>query len=192
MTTWDVFFDKKIKLIAKKKVILDVGGAQPFQKGLKGYEKYFTKSQFITVDFNYIYQPSITADIHSLPIKDNTIDGLICKAVLEHVYNPFEVVAEMYRVAKKNAVILVYVPFLYAYHGNNLYKDYFRYTHDGLEELFKDWRDVELQYIRGYCETVLLQMPGSFRNYFVPLARKLDTFIKTQRHVSGYYLFARK
>jgi len=32
MTEWDKFFDEKIKLIAKSKVILDAGGGGPFQK----------------------------------------------------------------------------------------------------------------------------------------------------------------
>ena len=32
MTEWDKFFDEKIKLIAKSKVILDAGGGCPFKK----------------------------------------------------------------------------------------------------------------------------------------------------------------
>ena len=61
--------------------------------------------------------PSLSADIvitpnNSLPIKDNSLDGLYCAAVLEHVENPFFVAGEIKRVVKGGGYLFIDWPFL--------------------------------------------------------------------------------
>ena len=52
----------------------------------------------------------IKADGEELPFEDNTFDRVYCSEVLEHVINPHQVVAEMRRVAKDDAVVVISVP----------------------------------------------------------------------------------
>src|SRR4051812_22240180 len=54
-----------------------------------------------------IYSP-----IHSIPRPDDTFDVILCIAVLEHVINPDECVAEMVRVLKRGGLMVASVPFL--------------------------------------------------------------------------------
>jgi SAM-dependent methyltransferase len=73
----------------------------------------------------HIYSP-----LHQIPIPDGLFDSIMCNAVLEHVVNPDEVMAEFYRVLKAGGHLYLCVPFLQPYHPDPT--DYQRYTRDGL------------------------------------------------------------
>lgn len=117
MTKWEKFFDEKIKEIAKGKIVFDIGGGSRFQKGLTPYKKYFANCDYKTIDIDAKQKLDILADAHNLPIPANSADGVICKAVLEHVKNPFLVADEIYRILKPGGKCFVYAPFLFPYHG---------------------------------------------------------------------------
>jgi SAM-dependent methyltransferase len=76
----------------------------------------------------------IFSPIHAIPVEDGAFDTVLCVAVLEHVINPDECVAEMFRVIKSGGRIIASVPFLQPEH--KVPTDYQRYTRDGLEHLF--------------------------------------------------------
>jgi SAM-dependent methyltransferase len=76
----------------------------------------------------------VVADGHSLPFPDGSFDYVWCNAVLEHVKNPFRVAAEIERVVCPGGLVFVQVPFLENVHGWP--DDYFRYTPNGLRQLF--------------------------------------------------------
>jgi len=54
-----------------------------------------------------------------LPFQDNFFDAIICMAVMEHVYDVFSLVKEMYRVLKPGGYVVVEVPNI-AYFKNRL------------------------------------------------------------------------
>ena len=196
MTKWENFFDQKVKEIAKEKVVFDIGGGRRFQKGLAPYKKYFVNCDYKTVDINEKYKPDILADIHNLPIPDEIAGGVICKAVLEHVENPFQVVNEIYRILKPEGKCFVYVPFLYGYHGSgDKYKDYYRYTQDGIECLFKKFSKIEICPVRGHLETIVYFLPYQNKfpiNILVYSARFLDKILEnyqSKKQVSGFNVF---
>src|SRR3990172_6315003 len=110
MTHWDRFFDDKIRELSRCRVVVDVGGGKPFQKHLTVYRNLFT-GRYVSVDFTKNFDPTVVGDAHNLPIRSNVVDGLICKAVLEHVYSPERVVSELYRIGRRNSKVLIYVPF---------------------------------------------------------------------------------
>lgn len=70
-----------------------------------------------------------------LPFKDNTFDGVISMAVLEHVDDPFTCASEIIRVLKPGGRIYVVVPFLQPEHGYPSH--YFNCTRFGLRKLFE-------------------------------------------------------
>lgn len=189
MTKWDKFFDEKIRRIARQKNVLDIGGGFRFQKGLAKYQNLFKNTNYQTLDISSQYKPDIVADIHQMPLDDESVDAVICKAVLEHVHSPQKAVDEIYRILKKQGECLVYLPFLYPYHGQkDGYKDYYRYTKDGIEYLFKRFRSIETCPVRGNLETVLNLIPLPGIKIFNPLVRIFDKFLSFKQ-VSGYYVF---
>src|SRR5262249_40311586 len=76
----------------------------------------------------HIYSP-----LHSIPVEDEHFDYIFCNAVLEHVINPDEVVAEFVRVLKPGGTLYLCVPFLQPEHLDPT--DFQRYTKDGLRHL---------------------------------------------------------
>lgn len=77
----------------------------------------------------------IASPLHEIPRADGTFDGVLCIAVLEHVENPAEVVAELYRVTKPGGFLVCSIPFLQPEH--KIPTDFQRYTRDGQESLLK-------------------------------------------------------
>ncbi len=184
------FFENCLRDLAKQKLVLDIGGGTPFQKDMAKYKDWFKDCEFLTVD-QATYNPSVVADIHELPFEDEYADGALCKAVLEHTRNPFEVVDEIFRVLKKGGKLLVWLPFFYQYHGNEIYKDYYRYSQDGVEYLFRNFAEVKIVPSKGFFETWLSFAPfvGRFLSFF---GRILDKFVKINNGQSGFYVFCKK
>jgi SAM-dependent methyltransferase len=78
-----------------------------------------------------------------LPFKDNSFDGVISIAVLEHVKDPFACAREIARVLKPGGWLKCCVPFLQPLHGYPHH--YFNMTHEGLRTLFEPYLAVERQ-----------------------------------------------
>ena len=85
----------------------------------------------IAIDFVRVGDTSIVADIHKVPLQDETVDCIFCTGTLEHVEYPEKVVKEIRRVLKKNGVVYIDVPFIQCYHPDPV--DYWRFTIKGIE-----------------------------------------------------------
>ena len=90
--------------------------------------------------------PYATTDVvcyaENLPFIDNSISGVICNAVLEHIKDPFHVVKEFYRILKPGGHLKIDVNFLYPYHSSP--DHYFNMTISGVKELCKDFSPIEV------------------------------------------------
>jgi SAM-dependent methyltransferase len=75
----------------------------------------------------------IVSPLHEIPMEDGFFDAIVCNAVLEHVANPEEVMAEFARVAKPGGLLYLCVPFMQPEHRDPT--DFQRYTLDGLKLL---------------------------------------------------------
>ena len=82
----------------------------------------------------------LIGDAHNLPFKDNSFDGIIIQAVLEHTKNPQKIVEELSRVIKKKGIIYVENPFLQPFHAAP--NDYYRFTIEGNKELFRNFKII--------------------------------------------------
>lgn len=195
MKHWEIeiFLYAQLKEIAKGKVVLDVGGGSEYSKWLSEYKDLFKDCDYKTIDIFPEFNPTILGDIHTIDLPDNSIDSIICNAVLEHCYNPNLAVDQMYRILKPNGRILASAPFIYAYHGNNIYKDYYRFTKDGWKYLFRNFKDLEIVNIRGNSETMLHFLPPLIRRCkpLQGLCRVIDKRLSNNQ-VSGYFVYARK
>ncbi|RJQ31202.1 SAM-dependent methyltransferase [Candidatus Parcubacteria bacterium] len=192
---WEIFWDKKIREIAEKSdVILDVGGGRKFQKGMKKYEILFKNKKYLNMDMVAEYKPDILGDIKSIPLDDNSVDAIICKAVLEHIDDPFKAVAEMYRVLRPGGVCLVSLPFIYPYHASKgYYGDYFRFTKEGVRFMFNRFSQMEIVNIRGLAGTIINFFPiKTARKILLGMAKVIDAVIISENQVSGFNVFLKK
>lgn len=189
MSQWDLFFLNKLQEIIKYCYnILDIGSSITSPKGTKRYNIVLKNCNYKSLDIDLNVRPDIVADIHHLSLQNDSFDGVICNAVLEHVYNPIQACSEIYRILKKGGKCLVYVPFLYGYHASSSYKDYYRYTEDGIRYLFRHFTSIEICPVRGNIETVLTLTSFKAFNLITPLARFIDKYL-SYKQVSGYYAF---
>lgn len=97
--------------------------------------------------------PGRTVDVvfepgEPIPLQSNSLDGLGCFSVLEHVPQPWMLARELVRVVKPGGKLMIDYPFLQPFHGYP--NHYFNATREGLRTLFEN--DVEIVEIstRGY------------------------------------------
>lgn len=128
--------------------VLDVGGRHSPYKGRMPSTKYHV------LDTNPEFKPDLLGDIHHLKAKAEIYDTILATELLEHCYDPKQAVHEMHRILKKGGVCIASAPFIFPYHRDYSMKDYYRYTRDGMEELFKDFSRVEVIPV-GYFSTTL-------------------------------------
>jgi len=192
MNKVEKFFAEKLKIIASQKEILDIGGGVRLSKELIKYKDWFNNSHYQVLDNNPQVKPDILADAHNIPLKGSSVDAVICKSVLEHVINPQKVMEEIYRILKPSGYCLIYVPFIYPYHGNKIYKDYFRFTKDGVELLINKFSHKEMVTMRGSLESICYFLPNFVYQILKFPARYLDNIFKKSNQTSGFLIFLRK
>ncbi|GEM_PF-2680480 len=154
--------------------------------------------QIISIDIVEKTHIDLIADICDLHmIDDNSIDGIICYAILEHVYNPFKAVSELHRVLKPGGKIITFLPWLWQYHGyKDQMLDFYRFSKDGVRYLFKDFSYLEFCPIRGPIESVcvcvlnFVKMKTKFHRVFSYLIRKLE--MTNDKDPSAFNIFAIK
>lgn len=89
----------------------------------------------------------IQGDLLHLPIKNESIDAIICTGVLEHVADPHKAVWEIHRVLKCAGRVFIETPFMQTVHA--VPKDFYRWTPDGLRQLMKNFEILEIKVAAG-------------------------------------------
>ena len=133
--------------------ILDVGRSSRLAK------EQFKGGQAATLDITqYEDYPDIVDDLcNPQRLGSEEYDGVICISVLEHVYDPFAAVENLRNSLKPGGLFIGYTPFLFRYHGPKslAFKDYYRFSRDGLCYLFRDFSEVRLYAVRGRIGTAM-------------------------------------
>lgn len=193
--------NEKIKFLADYcENVLDFG------KSSRNRYSFFDINKIITSDINsFDDYPDVIDDICNIKnLKFDSFDGIICLAILEHVYSPHQAVENMYKLLKKDGYCFVYAPFILKYHApeNLKFQDYFRYSKDGLAYLFKDFSEVTIFPFRGRYSTIF-NLFGFWKNTVEKncgqrINKIIDRFFKLFLnkndilYASGYYLWAKK
>jgi len=121
-------------------LVLDYGaGDRPYEEMLR--TKY---SRYLAVDFattHLSYYNGKMPDIFvtsggTLPVDDMSVDCVVLTEVLEHIYDPREVLADLERVLKPGGRLLGTVPFAIQHHDEPF--DFYRYTYYCLQRMFVD------------------------------------------------------
>ena len=192
------FFKEKLLYIAKNcHDILDVGGGKPFTKILSNHRELLQDKNYITLDIDPATKPSVVGDAHQMPFQDSSFDAILHVYVFEHLHDPQKAAKEIYRVLKPGGYMLGIVPFIHPYHARkNGYRDYWRFSKDGLNILFKDFKEVELFKVGRYFRAWIGFLPFLWRvrSVLEPIAYLFDqALIKESRNTTaGYIIFAKK
>jgi SAM-dependent methyltransferase len=152
--------------------VLDIGC------GHKPYAQYFN-CEYVGLDHSPDTSADIVADSSSIPLPDNSFDGLILNQTLEHTQNLTGTIHEIKRLLKKDGLCLISVPLAMKIHSlplpikespvNNFDPsllnywniDYWRFTKYGLIVLFHDFHISSIKETSGYVGT-LAQMTNYF------------------------------
>lgn len=170
MNEWEQFRKKNLeKIFSEKKEVIDIGGSLRIDssKNNRGNNKdneyllkYLSDCDYKVLDKVADYNPDIVGDIHNLPFEDNSVDAIVCMAILEHVEEPQRAVKELYRVLKPGGYCFIYAPFLFYYHPmKGYYGDYYRFTRQGMEYMTRDFSQVEIQNVWGATASVMNLFP---------------------------------
>lgn len=177
--------------------VLDIG------KGMRDNFANIKSKNITTVDVNdFGDYPDIIYDICSDPDEEliERFDKIVCLAVLEHVYDPFQAVKNIKLMLKKSGILYGYVPYLFYYHAPSdlKFQDYFRFSKDALSYLFKDFKSLEIFPIRGRVSTPLnILFLGTWKKYIEKTGINilLDKFASDDRNFeqcSGFNFIVKK
>ena len=129
------FFALLLRNSARPRLLV-IGGAVPGQ----GLEDVPPEIEMVETDIAIGPRTSISCDAHDLPFLDGSFDGVVAQAVLEHVLQPAECVAEILRVLKKGGIVYAETPFMQQVHAGRY--DFMRFTHLGHRYLFRDFSEI--------------------------------------------------
>lgn len=106
-----MYIEEELKAFLHCNRILDVGcGTGWFCEALRGA---YPDAEIIGVDtYNAVEFKGnwVVASCTNLPFESAIFDGVACKSVLEHLYNPLETVIELNRIMTRGATLFVSVP----------------------------------------------------------------------------------
>ena len=180
-----------------KGVVLDIGA------GKSPYKKFFTYKKYITIDNHDYPGIDISADITKrIPLKNKSIDSVVCFQVLEHIKEPKKAIDEIYRILKKGGVCLLTTHMAAPLHGEP--HDYYRFSKYALKELFKDFEYVKIKPNGGAALSIIQLIVWGFSEKMPKLISKpiiatlnllgksLDKIFYTDVFTLNYSVFAIK
>ena len=128
------------KLILEKSKADKIIGIDVLKNSVKWAKKHWKRNKKMKF---------MVADVHKLPFKAGSFDGVFALEVLEHIFKPNEVLGEIKRVLKKNGYAVLLVPsesvlfkivwFLWRFSGRMIWKDTHvqEFNNSSLVELLK-------------------------------------------------------
>jgi len=121
-----------------KSTVLNIGSGERFI----GEESLRSNSiKIVKLDISLGSSIDVLADAHILPFRDDTFQGVVCQAVLEHTRHPQIIIEEMHRILQKSGMVYVEVPFLQGFHPSPT--DYYRFTLEGINFLFSRFNRID-------------------------------------------------
>ncbi|MBI2034170.1 MAG: class I SAM-dependent methyltransferase [Candidatus Levybacteria bacterium] len=132
------FLKVRRKIKSKKLDIIDIGsGAKPYFSLFSPYAR-----KYVGVDIDPRVA-DVVASGESLPLTDNSFDLAVSFQTLEHCQYPSQVVAEMKRVLRPKGFVILTTHGIWMHHPCP--HDYYRWTNEGLHELFTGFAKVDVE-----------------------------------------------
>lgn len=150
------------------------GDLLDFGCGSKPYRAIITVDKYIGLDYETEVSqrnPLLAADAFydgkTIPFADKTFDSVFSSEVLEHVFNPDEILPEINRVMKPGGHMLLTCPFFWPEHEQPY--DFARYSSFGLKHLLEKngFEVVQYEKTGSYIESIF-QGIALYNYYFIP------------------------
>jgi SAM-dependent methyltransferase len=151
-----------------------------------GMEPLTSKASIKLIESDVALTPRTTVicDAHDLPFADQSFDGVIAQAVLEHVVDPYRCVAEFHRVLRERGLIYAETPFMQQVHGGRY--DFTRFTYRGHRRLFRRFDEVE----SGLAGGPATALAWSYQYFLLSFARREATraALKAIARITAFWL----
>lgn len=133
----------------------------------EGMEKLVNTNAINLVETDVAFGPRtmVICDAHCLPFEDNSFDGVIAQAVLEHVVDPDRCVEQFHRVLKSKGLVYAETAFMQQVHMGA--HDFVRFTHLGHRRLFRRFDEISSGAVCGPG----MSLAWSYRYFLLSLAR---------------------
>lgn len=129
-------------------VVIDLGGKRENKRGT--FQPPENQAQiWWYLNLDMVTSPNVYADVTQTPLKEQSVDCILCTEVLEHLRDPQACVDEIHRLLRDDGLVFASTPFFYPIHADP--HDFQRFTEDGLRHLFKDFKSVETYRMGGYA-----------------------------------------
>ncbi len=138
LRNYHTFAQQVLSLATPAKVL--VIGSRVLGSGMEILEQY-ADIEIVESDIELGPRPAVVFDGHDIPFEDDSFDGVIVQAVLEHVADPARCVAEIERVLKPHGIIYAETPFMQQVHEGAY--DFTRFTHLGHRRLMRDFEEID-------------------------------------------------
>ncbi len=150
------------------------GNLLDFGCGSKPYKNIFNVDKYVGLDYETEVSqrnPLLVADVFydgkTIPFAENTFDSVFSSEVLEHVFNPDEILPEIHRVMKPGAHLLLTCPFFWPEHEQPY--DFARYSSFAMKHLMEKhgFEVVQFEKTGSYIESIFQGM-ALYNYYFIP------------------------
>ncbi|MBT1159331.1 methyltransferase domain-containing protein [Aminobacter anthyllidis] len=135
----------RVRAISAEPIVLVVGGGTIGS----GVSDLYRDENVRVVGVDVYVSPivEVICDGHKLPFANESFDGVLIQAVLEHVLDPHRVVEEIHRVLKHGGIVYAETPFMQQVHEQAY--DFTRFTLSGHRWLFRKFSEVESGQVLG-------------------------------------------
>jgi len=167
-------------------VVLDVGG------GPRLYSDLLKPMKYESLDSMKEVHPDHCMDITE-EIPNKKFDLVTTFQCLEHIREPDAAIRNMSRTLKTSGILVGSTPFMWHYHSNKEYLDYYRYTEDGLRYLFEKYFGTVEILPFGNSVLTFTRACGRVPFFGIPfnMCAKLIEFVfsKNSRYYPSGYIF---
>lgn len=188
-----------LKKFPEASTIVDIGaGGRYLSDRIITFDKYISENIMVL------------GDIHDLPFQDSSLDCIICTGTLEHIEDPKQAIQEFSRVLKLGGYCYISTPFMQGYHPDPT--DYWRFTLEGLQMLFKDFQILEkgiaagsgsglswalIDFFKAFsCNHYLSEFLGMCARFFFFWVKYFDFALRKKDNnklfASAYYIICKK
>jgi SAM-dependent methyltransferase len=128
-----------VKTLARPARLLVIGGGEVGS----GVQAMYDDPDVQVIGTDIYHSPHLTliADGHRLPFADQSVDAVWIQAVLEHVLDPKQVVAEIHRVLRPDGLVFADTPFMQQVHEGAY--DFTRFSLSGHRWLFRHFELID-------------------------------------------------
>jgi len=168
--------------------VLDVGSRY------SPYKKFIPHAHYIRLDVDPTSQPDICVDIHEFSGYDCYFDAVIATEILEHCYDPQKAIDQVFQTLKNGGRCIITTRFMYPYHPHP--RDYYRFTKDSLERLFRSFHYIEIKPHGGRLQSIWQIITTSESARFLRILNPLVARIPHDSNIfdtpCGFIVYAEK